>query len=334
MGFIAVQAPYLRGQCCANCSCIIYLFFTTVLPSIHNIYSLKGVGHTIIAAWLIFNVFFNYFYCINTDPGSPSDTMDLGHDLNNGSRHDVPMDEALLVRWCKRCQKPKPPMTHHCHICKRCILKMDHHCPWMHNCIGFYNYRFFFVFLFYMWIGCGYTMYMASIPLKESDDKQHTGVLFTFVVALAVFCSLTGLFSFHVYLVITAQTTIDFYASCRRRREARREARLKGEAPIFPQYVNEYDLGKLQNLQNLFDRGDSWWWLHMFLPSRSLPRGDGIHFMRSIPDVIDANSNLQLAQFRLPHLSDSSNTVVDRMNGNMPESGRVVLRELYDIEEG
>lgn len=274
-------------------SCIIYLFFTTILPSIHSIYSVGGIAHILISAWLIFNVFFNYFYCIKTDPGSPPDVIDLEQNsLRIGSRQEALGDEAMVARWCKRCQKPKPPMTHHCHICKRCILKMDHHCPWMHNCIGFYNYRFFFVFLFYMWIGCGYTMYMASIPLRENDsDEENTGVLFTFVIALAVFFSLTGLFLFHLYLVTSAQTTIDFYAYRRRRRQARREARQRGETPAIPQYVNAYDLGKLQNLRTLFDRGGVYWWLVMFLPNNLPPKGNGIHFMHRHADKQIKNSH-------------------------------------------
>ncbi|XP_024534034.1 probable protein S-acyltransferase 15 isoform X2 [Selaginella moellendorffii] len=235
-------------------SSVIYLFFATILPTLHNMYSLRGLLHAAIGCWLILNVFFNYFYCIFTDPGSPpADFLDSG------------------TRWCKHCHKNKPAFTHHCHICKRCILRMDHHCPWMHNCVGFYNYRFFFVFLFYLWIGCAYAVYMSSQLLFADDyNEQEWQLLFTFVLSFGIFGALSCLFGWHIFLVVTAQTTIDFYGN----RQRKLEAKSRGKA-----WVNVFDLGAAHNFRNVFySGGRHLWWTVMLLPSRARPVGDGISF--------------------------------------------------------
>ena len=55
--------------------------------------------------------------------------------------------------FCKKCNKRRPHRTHHCRVCQRCVLKMDHHCPWVANCVGYNNQKFFYQFLFYSTVG-------------------------------------------------------------------------------------------------------------------------------------------------------------------------------------
>lgn len=62
--------------------------------------------------WLIVNIVFHYYMAVQTPPG-------------------VPPANGLIVEAssiCKKCIAPKPPRTHHCSVCRRCVLKMDHHC--------------------------------------------------------------------------------------------------------------------------------------------------------------------------------------------------------------
>ena len=54
---------------------------------------------------------------------------------------------------CIKCFIKRPERAHHCKTCNKCVLKMDHHCPWIANCVGFYNQKAFFLFLFYATLG-------------------------------------------------------------------------------------------------------------------------------------------------------------------------------------
>lgn len=68
-----------------------------------------------------------------------------------------------LIRFCEKCNCIKPDRCHHCSQCGHCILKMDHHCPWVNNCVGFSNYKYFLLFLLYAWLYC---IYVAGTSLE------------------------------------------------------------------------------------------------------------------------------------------------------------------------
>jgi palmitoyltransferase ZDHHC3/7/25 len=77
-----------------------------------------------------------------TDPGAiPASAVPTEHQRNT----------QMKLSMCSQCQTFKPPHSHHCRICNRCISRMDHHCPWMNNCVGAGNFKHFILFLVYAW---------------------------------------------------------------------------------------------------------------------------------------------------------------------------------------
>jgi hypothetical protein len=56
----------------------------------------------------------------------------------------------------------RPPRAHHCRICRRCIRRMDHHCPWINNCVGEWNQKYFLQFLFYVALLSGYSIFLVA----------------------------------------------------------------------------------------------------------------------------------------------------------------------------
>jgi len=66
------------------------------------------------------------------------------------------------------CNVFKPERCHHCSACNRCVLNMDHHCPWINNCVGFWNRKYFMLLLiyvalttYYVAVGMVYEFYLS-----------------------------------------------------------------------------------------------------------------------------------------------------------------------------
>ncbi|XP_039621671.1 palmitoyltransferase ZDHHC15B-like isoform X2 [Polypterus senegalus] len=162
------------------------------------------------------------------------------------------------VRFCDWCQVIKPDRCHHCSVCEMCVLKMDHHCPWVNNCIGFSNYKFFLLFLAYSMLYC---IYVASTVLQYfikywvgeiHNDRAKFHVLFLLFVALMFFVSLMFLFGYHCWLVSKNRSTLEAFTS-----------------PVFLRGPdrNGFDLGTLKNLEQVFGKERQYWFLPIFTRS-------------------------------------------------------------------
>ncbi|KAM6252638.1 palmitoyltransferase ZDHHC15 isoform 1-T1 [Spheniscus humboldti] len=173
------------------------------------------------------------------------------------------------VRFCDRCQLIKPDRCHHCSVCAICVLKMDHHCPWVNNCIGFSNYKFFLLFLAYSLLYC---LYIAATVFKYfikywtgelTNGRSKFHVLFLLFVAVMFFVSLMFLFGYHCWLVSRNRSTLEAFS-----------------APVFQNGPdkNGFNLGFVKNLQQVFGEEKKLW----LLPIAS-SQGDGHFFpMRAL----------------------------------------------------
>jgi hypothetical protein len=60
--------------------------------------------------------------------------------------HAVP-SPSTSSGYCNMCRLVRPARSKHCYKCRHCVCKFDHHCPFIANCIGANNHRYFLIYL-------------------------------------------------------------------------------------------------------------------------------------------------------------------------------------------
>ena len=141
---------------------------------------------------------------------------------NNNLNH-----QEMIWKICKYCKEIKPLRTHHCSLCDICVIKMDHHCPWINNCVGQNNQRYFLLFLFHSFC---YTFLVTILTLPillfhKKYSQNDTEVIITknkvnmreikYISILGIVSLIVEIFfcGWNWFLAFNGQTTLEFWAS-------------------------------------------------------------------------------------------------------------------------
>ncbi|CAG9832310.1 unnamed protein product [Diabrotica balteata] len=178
--------------------------------------SLWGTFNVVMFNTIIFFLIISHIKAVVTDPGTvplPQGRIDFS-DMHSDSGCE-------FVNWtvCARCETYRPPRAHHCRICQRCIRKMDHHCPWINNCVGERNQKFFLQFLIYVGTLSVYAIALVAISwMKECKDcsedipLKETRILHSIILLLE--SALFGLFVAAILIdqlqaILTDETAVE-----------------------------------------------------------------------------------------------------------------------------
>ncbi|PWN50230.1 hypothetical protein IE53DRAFT_374726 [Violaceomyces palustris] len=206
-------------------------------------------------------------------PGSLDDDDEIETDVRDWLG---PEDSDKLV------PPPKPERSHHCRVCKTCVLKYDHHCPWLNQCVGIGNERYFVLFMTWLSIGCavvsivGWSAARKAVEFSSEWPYDYTPrvfVILLYVLAIVMGLALGVMAGWQLILIARGETSVESNDNTHYREVAKR----RGQT-----FINVYDVGARKNLELFFNVGEgsphSYWTI--MLPIRINPYTDGWHFAK------------------------------------------------------
>ncbi|KAG7546537.1 Palmitoyltransferase DHHC domain [Arabidopsis suecica] len=231
--------------------------------------------------FLLIMLLWSYFSVVVTDPGGVPTGWRPELDIEKSDGNQALIGEANSslsvgdssshgVRYCRKCNQYKPPRSHHCSVCGRCILKMDHHCVWVVNCVGAMNYKSFLLFLFYTFLETTVVaisllpVFLVFFSDGDGDITVSPGSLaasfVAFVVNIAFALSVLGFLIMHIMLVARNTTTIEAYEK---------------HTVNWP-----YNVGRKTNFEQVFGSDKMYWFVPLYTEDdkRKLPALGGLDF--------------------------------------------------------
>lgn len=118
-----------------------------------------------------------YYKCWLADPGvAIIDRSQQTETIIKMAENDGFFDTK---RFCSTCLIRKPIRSKHCTHCNKCVARFDHHCPWVGNCIGAKNHRFFICFLasvtvnLSVFLRATYVLWSRSVTITPAKSPEE-----------------------------------------------------------------------------------------------------------------------------------------------------------------
>ncbi|TIA90812.1 hypothetical protein E3P99_01405 [Wallemia hederae] len=276
-----------------------YAFFEVIFA---ERFSSSSLGVRCIAGlyctWHAVLIFFHYYKAVTVSPGW-TDSVSTRTSTTT-TTHTTTND----IKTCHKCipPLPKPERAHHCRACNRCVLKYDHHCPWINQCVGIGNERYFVLFMIYLSTACcivslmGYSVvFHVVLPLRGSEEwsaRYYSPaflVMLTWMLALFIGAVVGVMGVWQLSLAVKGLTSVEFEdrrAFLKAERAERKAARRSGRpySTIPTTLFNPYDFGWRENTLLFFNIGQGRRHpLTLLLPIPHPPAGDGISYAKKSP---------------------------------------------------
>ncbi|CAH1799989.1 unnamed protein product, partial [Owenia fusiformis] len=188
----------------------------------------------VVAGLLFIFVMSTLFRTSFSDPGvipraTPDEAADIERQIevpqsgNPATYRPPPRTKEVIIKgqvtklkYCFTCKIFRPPRASHCSVCDNCVDRFDHHCPWVGNCVGKRNYRYFYLFILSLSILCIYIFacVITHLVLRAQPPnnfliamRESPASVIIIIVAFFSMWTVFGLCGYHSYLIAGANTT-------------------------------------------------------------------------------------------------------------------------------
>lgn len=176
---------------------------------------------------------------------------------------------------CPYCKQSAPPRTHHCLTCQKCILRRDHHCYFIGKCVGYYNHKYFMLFLLHTLIASTYGVILSIYLVSQISGGFSLSLLAAAILPVLVW--MLQLVDVNPYVIFATAAAIFFMFLAGSLLLIHGFHLYKGQTYWEAQQGIKREEGVVNNLRDIMGR--RWWivWLCTFIPS-SL-ENDGTHYL-------------------------------------------------------